>query len=225
MFRNEARALTSPLPTYNKARIQKHNRYTEVRTAEHENCWPRSHSEPQAFVVDTKLSDFQPAWLFSSGQDPPRDSTQPTMAATDEPVAYPTVYGLWTNKGGVGKTTLTFNLACSYAHLFPDHYVVAIDMCPQSNLSSTMLTYTRGKCHEQLCASSLCLRQSETAWCTRLEKCMYSYHSIHATAIQLASCLASCVDVASCISQTDQVCRCIPLLCRIRSRPSRHRNQ
>jgi cellulose biosynthesis protein BcsQ len=59
-------------------------------------------------------------------------------------MAYPTVYGLWTNKGGVGKTTLTYHLATSYAELFPDKIVVAIDMCPQSNLSSTLLTQTTG---------------------------------------------------------------------------------
>lgn len=53
---------------------------------------------------------------------------------------YPTVYGLWTNQGGVGKTTLTFHLATTYAKLFPDKVVVAIDMCPQANLSNTLLT-------------------------------------------------------------------------------------
>lgn len=47
--------------------------------------------------------------------------------------AYPPVYGLWTNKGGVGKTTLTYHLATTYAELFPDKDVVVIDMCPQAN--------------------------------------------------------------------------------------------
>jgi cellulose biosynthesis protein BcsQ len=59
-------------------------------------------------------------------------------------MAYPTVYGLWTNKGGVGKTTLTYHLATNYAELFPEKTVVAIDMCPQSNLSATLLTQTTG---------------------------------------------------------------------------------
>ncbi|KAF6252278.1 P-loop containing nucleoside triphosphate hydrolase protein [Scenedesmus sp. NREL 46B-D3] len=54
--------------------------------------------------------------------------------------AYPHVYGLWTNKGGVGKTTMSYHLASTYAELFPDKVVVAIDMCPQANLSSTLLT-------------------------------------------------------------------------------------
>lgn len=62
---------------------------------------------------------------------------------TQASAAYPTVYGFWTNKGGVGKTTLTFHMATTYAELFPDKEVVAIDMCPQSNLSATLLTNTQ----------------------------------------------------------------------------------
>jgi cellulose biosynthesis protein BcsQ len=58
---------------------------------------------------------------------------------------YPNVYGLWTNKGGVGKTTLSYHLASTYAKLFPDKIVVAIDMCPQANLSSTLLTNEAGR--------------------------------------------------------------------------------
>ncbi|KAL4429562.1 hypothetical protein ABPG77_008611 [Micractinium sp. CCAP 211/92] len=50
-------------------------------------------------------------------------------------------YGLWTNKGGVGKTTLTFHLATTYAHLFDNKRVIMIDMCPQANLSNTLLTH------------------------------------------------------------------------------------
>lgn len=48
--------------------------------------------------------------------------------------------GLWTNKGGVGKTTLNFHLSTAYAHLNPSTRVVVVDMCPQANLSSTLLT-------------------------------------------------------------------------------------
>lgn len=71
------------------------------------------------------------------------------MAAPAAAADYPLVYGLWTNKGGVGKSTLGFHLACSYAELFPDKSVVCIDMCPQSNLSATLLTNTTGgfACH------------------------------------------------------------------------------
>ena len=53
-------------------------------------------------------------------------------------------FGLWTNKGGVGKTTLTFHLSSLYAHLHPDDCVLLVDMCPQANLSSTVLTYGTG---------------------------------------------------------------------------------
>lgn len=48
--------------------------------------------------------------------------------------------GLWTNKGGVGKTTLSFHLSTAYAYLNPDKRVLVVDMCPQANLSNTLLT-------------------------------------------------------------------------------------
>ncbi|PSC71382.1 ATPase [Micractinium conductrix] len=50
------------------------------------------------------------------------------------------VFGCWTNKGGVGKTTLTFHLSALYAHLNPTKRVIIADMCPQANLSNTVLT-------------------------------------------------------------------------------------
>ncbi len=40
------------------------------------------------------------------------------------------------------QTTLTFQLATTYAYLHPNKRVVVIDACPQANLSSTLLTYT-----------------------------------------------------------------------------------
>lgn len=58
---------------------------------------------------------------------------------------YPPVYGFWNNKGGVGKTTLAFHVATSYAELFPEKAVLCIDMCPQANLSATLLTKTTGE--------------------------------------------------------------------------------
>jgi hypothetical protein len=61
--------------------------------------------------------------------------------------AYPKVYGVWTNMYGVEKTTVTYHLASTYAKLFPDKIVVAIDMCPQANLSSALLTNASGKAH------------------------------------------------------------------------------
>ena len=48
-------------------------------------------------------------------------------------------YLIWNNKGGVGKTFLTYNLAVEYAIAHPDEDVVVIDACPQSNVSEIIL--------------------------------------------------------------------------------------
>ncbi|MFM7573589.1 MAG: ParA family protein, partial [Snowella sp.] len=47
-------------------------------------------------------------------------------------------YVIWNNKGGVGKSTITFHIASRYAEKNLDRNVVVIDMCPQAN-SSMML--------------------------------------------------------------------------------------
>ena len=47
-------------------------------------------------------------------------------------------YAIWNNKGGVGKSYLTFQLACEYARTHPGERVLAVDLCPQAN-SSVML--------------------------------------------------------------------------------------
>jgi chromosome partitioning protein len=49
------------------------------------------------------------------------------------------VYALWNNKGGVGKSYLTFQIACEYARTHPDQKVLVIDLCPQANASSMLL--------------------------------------------------------------------------------------
>lgn len=49
------------------------------------------------------------------------------------------VYALWNNKGGVGKSYLTFQIACEYARTHPDQRVLVIDLCPQANSSSMLL--------------------------------------------------------------------------------------
>ena len=49
------------------------------------------------------------------------------------------IYATWNNKGGVGKTFLTFMMAGEYAHDNPKKKVVAIDLCPQANLSEIIL--------------------------------------------------------------------------------------
>lgn len=48
-------------------------------------------------------------------------------------------YAVWNNKGGVGKTFLTYNLAIGYASAHPNEYVVVIDACPQANVSEIIL--------------------------------------------------------------------------------------
>lgn len=48
-------------------------------------------------------------------------------------------YLIWNNKGGVGKTFLTYNLAVEYAIAHENEDVVVIDACPQSNVSEIIL--------------------------------------------------------------------------------------
>jgi cellulose biosynthesis protein BcsQ len=50
-----------------------------------------------------------------------------------------TSYAFWNNKGGVGKTFLCFVASSEYARLFPDSDVYVIDLCPQGNVSETLL--------------------------------------------------------------------------------------
>lgn len=48
-------------------------------------------------------------------------------------------YCIWNNKGGVGKTFLTYCLSTEYAIKNPDKLVVVVDMCPQANVSEMIL--------------------------------------------------------------------------------------
>ncbi|HDR9202752.1 TPA: ParA family protein [Burkholderia vietnamiensis] len=48
-------------------------------------------------------------------------------------------YTFWNNKGGTGKTSLAFQSICRFAELNPDARILAIDVCPQANLSELML--------------------------------------------------------------------------------------
>lgn len=49
------------------------------------------------------------------------------------------IYGFWNNKGGTGKTSLSFQTATTYAHDHPTERVLVIDVCPQANLSELLL--------------------------------------------------------------------------------------
>ena len=46
---------------------------------------------------------------------------------------------MWNNKGGVGKTFLSFMMAGEYAQSHPKQNVVIIDLCPQANVSEIVL--------------------------------------------------------------------------------------
>jgi cellulose biosynthesis protein BcsQ len=48
-------------------------------------------------------------------------------------------YAIWNNKGGVGKSTITYHLASRYAELNPEKKILVIDLCPQANLSMMLL--------------------------------------------------------------------------------------
>lgn len=48
-------------------------------------------------------------------------------------------YVVWNNKGGTGKTSLSFQIICEYAHRHPDKKILAVDLCPQANLSEIFL--------------------------------------------------------------------------------------
>lgn len=48
-------------------------------------------------------------------------------------------YAFWNNKGGTGKTSLSFQSVCRYAELHDDERILVIDVCPQANLSELLL--------------------------------------------------------------------------------------
>ncbi len=48
-------------------------------------------------------------------------------------------YGIRNNKGGVGKTFLSFISGAEYAKTREDSQVILVDMCPQANLSEITL--------------------------------------------------------------------------------------
>lgn len=48
-------------------------------------------------------------------------------------------YAIWNNKGGTGKTSLAFQAICRYAERNPKKRLLAVDVCPQANLSELFL--------------------------------------------------------------------------------------
>jgi chromosome partitioning protein len=49
------------------------------------------------------------------------------------------IYAMWNNKGGVGKSYLTFQIAAEYARQNPTKKILVVDLCPQANSSSMLL--------------------------------------------------------------------------------------
>jgi len=49
------------------------------------------------------------------------------------------IYCFWNNKGGTGKTSLAFQTICRFAAKNIDKRILAIDVCPQANLSELLL--------------------------------------------------------------------------------------
>lgn len=60
------------------------------------------------------------------------------------------IYAFWNNKGGTGKTSLAFQAITRYAELHPKRRILAIDLCPQANLSELMLGGLNNKGSEKL---------------------------------------------------------------------------
>ena len=49
------------------------------------------------------------------------------------------IYAIWNNKGGVGKSYLTFQIASEYARTHPTQNILVVDLCPQANASGMLL--------------------------------------------------------------------------------------
>lgn len=48
-------------------------------------------------------------------------------------------FAIWNNKGGVGKSTISFHVASRYAETHPQKKVLVVDLCPQANVSMMLL--------------------------------------------------------------------------------------
>ncbi|WNG13249.1 ParA family protein [Cystobacter fuscus] len=61
-------------------------------------------------------------------------------------------YAFWNNKGGTGKTSLSFQSITRYAEKHPKKRVLAVDVCPQANLSELLLGGLNNQGSEKLLA-------------------------------------------------------------------------
>jgi cellulose biosynthesis protein BcsQ len=61
-------------------------------------------------------------------------------------------YAFWNNKGGTGKTSLAFQAITRYAEVHEDERILALDVCPQANLSELLLGGLNNKGSDKLLA-------------------------------------------------------------------------
>jgi len=59
-------------------------------------------------------------------------------------------YAFWNNKGGTGKTSLLFQVVCRFAEKNANKRILAIDACPQANLSELLLGGLEGSGSQNL---------------------------------------------------------------------------
>jgi cellulose biosynthesis protein BcsQ len=72
------------------------------------------------------------------------------MVLSVEDEAMDVKYAFWNNKGGTGKTSLAFQSIIRYAEKYPRKSILAIDICPQANLSELMLGGLNNKGSQKL---------------------------------------------------------------------------
>ena len=71
------------------------------------------------------------------------------------------ISSVWNNKGGTGKTSLSFQMLCRFAEINPDKRILVVDMCPQANLSEIFLGG-----QESGGSNNLLLRQAKIPRCS-----------------------------------------------------------
>ncbi|MCS5798175.1 ParA family protein [Klebsiella pneumoniae subsp. pneumoniae] len=73
------------------------------------------------------------------------------------------IYAVWNNKGGVGKSYLTFQLASEYARQNPTKKVLVVDLCPQAN-SSLYVTWWNDKWRKHTKPDSFSNTEKDNIW-------------------------------------------------------------
>ncbi len=76
-------------------------------------------------------------------------------------------FAVWNNKGGVGKSTVTYHVASRYAEANPKLNVLVIDLCFQSNVSMMLLG---GGGRGEQAVLNYCTNQNTSNSCRLLEQ-------------------------------------------------------